>query len=214
MCDEKVYKDVAVQRLLFVSCKSSSQQKNTFKLIPLFHHSRMHIRYDSVALRDMLSRLNITRATDFDANRDWARHFNFKKLEKGKSEFNYSIQTDGVAISFQMHKLIKKGESEPEQQQREKHVEAVRERLLAGKYDSFIGLDPGFRLLVAGVRRTSDHQLDGLIKESSKQYRHDTKQFRRRHKLRKWSKDVEEKAHSTLSPTNADFRAYTRHRLE
>lgn len=108
----------------------TNRYKN-FKLIPQHHYGAIHIRYDtqamfhllnSMKLIDKKNELNIT--DEQKAKKNWRRNYYqnnndarrnmwlavFKPPETNTKEFDYTISTDGVAVSFGMHKKGKKTE--------------------------------------------------------------------------------------------------------
>lgn len=100
----------------------TNRHKN-FKLIPQFKFGAIHIRYDTQGMFDLLKKKNLLKPPDVSdekkkANPKWWRdHIQqnadekkkmwfqfFKPPETRNKKFNFSLQTDGVAVSFSMHK--------------------------------------------------------------------------------------------------------------
>jgi hypothetical protein len=87
-----------------------------------------------------------------------------------------------------------------------------------------VGIDPGWRLAVGGVRLDKFYPpappAITPIKISSKTFRHWTKEHVRREKLKKWSSELEDEirerreALDNIGPSHEDFRKFTRFELE
>lgn len=93
-----------------------------FKLIPQFHFGAIHIRYDTQAMFHVLNSMKLIKKGSEDVSNEqkkksnWRRDYYqnnenarrrmwlsvFKPPETNKKKFNYSICTDGVAVSFAM----------------------------------------------------------------------------------------------------------------
>lgn len=99
-----------------------------FKLIPQYSHGSLHIRYDTQAMFTVLTHLKLfqpenvprkmkkkknglrdyVQQNDVERKRMWFSHF---KIPQTKNKtFGFSLQTDGVAVSFCMHKKAPKTE--------------------------------------------------------------------------------------------------------
>lgn len=99
----------------------NNRYKN-FKLIPLFHFGSLHIQYDTQAMFALLKKLNLLKPPDVPEEKRkkknwWRDHIQqnevekrkmwldfFKPPETYKKKFNFSLRTDGVAVSFSMRK--------------------------------------------------------------------------------------------------------------
>lgn len=151
-------------------------------------------------------------------NSEWFKWFDLKKLETKKRKFGYSIQTDGIAISVSMSEIIQKQEIpkkkiklENETLSNVKDLLNVRKNLKDEKYKQFIGLDPGFRLVMGGIA-INEEKPKRLIKISSNQYHHLAGYNTRKYKLNKFTNDIDEKYKNTIEPFN--YIEYTIHRLK
>lgn len=106
---------------------NESNGLKNFKLIPQFKFGAIHIRYDTQAMFQLLKSKNLIEPPDVSdeikkANGNWWRDYIqqnkdeqikmwfqfFKPPETRNKKFNFSLQTDGVAVSFSMHKPSEK----------------------------------------------------------------------------------------------------------
>lgn len=206
-----------------------------FALVPLFKHGRMHVQYDNKALHELLRRLAFDipgRFNLLDVRELWRDFFQYEQLETRNKKFRYSIQTDGISVSFSMQHTSpeeKKSKKTKKSRKRKKDnddptsddpisddsVVRYKQRLDNGEYTSFIGLDPGYRLMVGGVKDREDGTRAELIKIKSSDFRHCAEYGKRKQKLNRWTRQCEAEAASELSPNNyEEVEEYTRHRLE
>lgn len=196
-----------------------------FKLIPQFTVRTHHIRIDNVALYYILKRNGLTTCnnlTQFRNEKDahWRAFFNVHKVESRNRKFRYSIKTDGVAVSISIAKTetperilskcteAKRCKYDNETLSSDAQLDRIRSN--ADKFDAFIGLDPGIRLMVGGVSRTREQMLDltdskcRKIKLKSTKFHHEAGFPRRRHKLWKLTSGVSDESKSTISPMCAE----------
>lgn len=187
-----------------------------FKLIPQFKVKRHHIQIDTKSLYYILKKNKLINCPNEHIFRDhkdlrWRELFNINKVETKTRKFRYSIKTDGVSVSISIAKpQIIKTNPEPKAKKSKINNDSISSdaklkeiRSNADKYDKFIGLDPGLRLMVGGISKTRE-QLETnkgeLIKLKSTKFHHEAGFPRRRHKLYKLTNEVQTKTYSTLSP--------------
>lgn len=195
---------------------------STFCLVPIFKHGRHHIRIDTDALCELLRSIKIPNVPPSDEFRPkkgeyWRRFFTNKYVswqEDGARDrwFDFSITTDGVAVSLSM--------------QRRKNIVSPEESStdIPEDGDIVIGSDPGLRLTygaVVNVYKTNPEETIAKeqnikkLKISSNEWRNNSGEFRRKRKLDKWTRRVEEISRTTLSPNHPSERLqYTVHRLK
>lgn len=91
----------------------------------------------------------------------WKSYFDYNQLETEsgdrKKEFDFSINTDGVSLSFSMkitapsRKVVPEADDNAEMPLvSNKKLRNIKERLHDRYYEKFVGLDPGRRLMVGG----------------------------------------------------------------
>lgn len=137
-------------------------------------------------------------------------HIEFGKLTTANTRFDYSIETDGIAISFQMKRVkprIRMTSKEQLQQKEDalqQQMAAARAKLEADMYSTITGLDPGNVLMVGGVRMSRGARTE-LIKLKNRHVRHRTGEINRRKKLKNWTGEFEERVKSTISPMEPDY---------
>lgn len=183
-----------------------------FSLIPIFSHGLKHIRYDSFAFHGLLCSLGLYRGawTTFDRDAEWRKYFKFPETDSKK--FNYSLQTDGVAVSFSMKKsktsapITTTNKSKRKKYQKhETDCFGNLEKIRNTNYDHRLGLDPGLRLLYGGVR-------DGeSIKLKNSTYQHMSGNYTRNQLLKKYTKNYTEITQE--SPLLENYESYTKYRL-
>lgn len=87
---------------LFYNLQRYNERNNlkNFELIPIFNHGLKHIRYDSFAFHSLLCGIVLYKGPwkTFDRDVEWRKYFKFPETVMKK--FNYSLQTDGVAVLF------------------------------------------------------------------------------------------------------------------
>lgn len=146
----------------------------------------------------------------------WRRYFNVAEFE-GTSDrqrrFDNSINTDGVAISLSMQRSKKAAIEEGQQISQQRPKEG----------DLIFAVDPGARLMFATVAYRYNTDVDTTLSRenfiqlkavSNREWRHRTGELRRRKKLLAWTKRVERKSRSQLSPKRpSELERYVTHRL-
>lgn len=145
----------------------------------------------------------------------------FFKLPKVKNKlFDGSIITDGVAVTFSMCKIVKKTASttknffglEFKRFKQPADLALYAQILKLNFYNVLIGIDPGARLPIAGVRIEEPKREHIKIKNTK--FRSLTKEHDRRYRLKKMTNDILEKSKSTISPNTKNYVIYTEHRLK
>lgn len=186
---------------------NETNKLKNFSLIPIFKHGMHHIRYDSFAYECLLSSVGIrtlNRST-FDRDLEWRKYFTFP--ETNTKKFNYSMQTDGVSISFSMsrfkniHCTRKRKKNQKDETDSFGNLLKIRNTI----YDDKIGLDPGLRLIYGGVKNNQP------IKLSNSQYQAMNGHHSRKIKINRYTNWFTEK--SQESPHQLNYEAYTKHRL-
>lgn len=90
-------------------------------------------------------------------------------------------------------------------------IKEIRKLMEREYFDCYIGLDPGERLIVGGIRICENRTESIKIKSStfyymSSFYVHKSQQI-------ELTRRIEQKSKTTISPNQADFFEYTKHRL-
>lgn len=150
-----------------------------FALLPIMAHRRHHVRFDTRSLFELVKPLKLYdgNVNEFhaDADNQWRRFFDFRKLEVGAKTFDNSFTTDGVAMSFNMwnpRKARKRSKFDPvpnaETDEPVPNLANIRTDYEAQKYVKRIGLDPGKCLVFGGVsiREGSDENTEIKLKNS------------------------------------------------
>lgn len=195
---------------LFYNLQRYNERNNlkNFALIPIFNHGLKHIRYDSFAFYYLLSSIKLFKGAwkTFDRDTEWRKYFKFP--ETCTKKFNYSLQTDGVAVSFSMKKpkietpnKTKRKKNQKDETDCAGNLEKIRNT----KYDHRLGLDPGMRLMYGGVN-------DGVpVKLKNSTYQTMSGNFARKQLLMKYTKNYTEVTQE--SPYLENFESYTKYRL-
>lgn len=193
---------------LFYNLQRYNERNNlkNFALIPIFKHGLKHIRYDSTGLYYMLCNLKLFKGSikTFERDTEWRKYFKFP--ETRTKQFNYSLQTDGVAVSFSMKKpkienqiTVKRKKLQKNETESIGNLEKIRNT----NYDHRYGLDPGMRLMYGGVK-------DGeKVKLKNSTYQHMSGLYSRKLKLQKYTKHFK----TQESPFSENFESYTKYRL-
>lgn len=197
---------------LFYNLQRYNEANNykNFSLVPIFKHGLHHIRYDSFAFEMLLASVGLrkTNRATFDRDAEWRKYFTFP--ETSSKKFNYSLQTDGVSVSFSMAKGKIRNQHELSKK-RKKHQRDETEccgnllKIRNTRYDDKIGLDPGLRLIYGGVKNGEP------IKLANAQYQAMNGHHSRKMQLARFTNWFSEK--SQESPHQADFIMYAKHRL-
>lgn len=196
---------------LFYNLQRYNEKNNlkNFALIPILKHGCHHIQYDSFAFYQLLCGIKLYKGAwpTFQRDQEWRKHF--KLSETVTKKFNYSLQTDGVAVSFSMKKpamnvkTIKVKKKKLHAQDQDYSGDLLKMRNTT--YENKLGLDPGLRLVYGGVS-------NGVpIKLKSSVYHYASGYYSRRQKLKKYTKKFEED--SQLSPYAEAFEQYTEYQL-
>lgn len=160
---------------LFYQLQRFNDENNlkNFAIFPIGKHGRHHVRYDSNAFMYLLASIGLgtTVKNQFDKTIKWPEYFDYRKLETGKKKFDYSITTDGVAVSFTMsvetrkpmttETAKKKRKKEIQKENKDANFERIKRKLNC--YEQHIGLDPGLKLLVGGIRYDVDGNKNEFI---------------------------------------------------
>lgn len=164
---------------------NDANQLRNFKLFPLYAYGRKYIRIDT---RSLASQANVKRRglVNRDDEKDhrivWMPRFNYQQFETKLTnpheghKFDFSIVTDSVGASVQMHRKKKKTYTADEQTQRNESFRSLVEyKLKTKKYERIGGIDLGERLTIGAVIRDPNTDKDiNRIKYFSKQYHHDS----------------------------------------
>lgn len=164
----------------------------------------------------------------------------WKKLDTKSTKFHNSITTNGVVISFrvrrpqsqedkemdiakrfytaEMHDAKRAAKDEHNVQQ----MAMVRENWINNQYDALGGLDPGCKLMMAGLMRTRNAPDERITIKSSKRkrvvlsnryVRQATGEVRRRRKLIEYTADVHNKIQVRTSAASSLFVERTEEKL-
>lgn len=201
---------------------NEQNELKNFSLIPIYKHGLLHIRYDTFALYQRLCGLKLFKGSHeaFHANRReyWLQYFKLPKL--GRKQFDYSITTDGITISFSTIKLVPKGtQSIAKKLKRTSFnnnpMTTIRQKLQENYFDSYVGLDPGEKLILGGVRiDQGPSQEVSRIKIKSKRFKYMASDYARNEQRKKTTSKIDKESESTVSPNQLNFIEYTKHRLK
>jgi len=154
-------------------------------LFPIFSFVRKHILYNSDALRELLSALNLLENKNAVKFREssqeyWCKFFNFKKFENTKQNkfFGYSFSTDGINFSVHMIRKIQENINQKD------YETELRIQYKNNEYSSFVGIDPGARCMFGLVKDEKRY----LLKSST--FRYKTKEFNRKERLKHFTDTV------------------------
>ncbi|CAO1438378.1 unnamed protein product [Diamesa hyperborea] len=161
-----------------------------FKLVPTYKLGRRHINYDTSAFYQLLCSCSLvpkvlnpkktkminSSASHFQANVKWDDYLHIPK----NKEYSGSFSTDGVTCC--MHLKRTKRKELP-----------VNEEKIVRPADTYIGIDPGLRLFLGGVRVVGGNPYvkDNIthIKYKSSRYHFECGFASRKVKLKKWTKE-------------------------
>lgn len=86
---------------------NEANEIKNFNIMPIFKHGRNHVRYDNRGMWELLKSVDLSdkKFEEFDRNTEWAKYFDYKSLERKPGlfkthHFDWSIATDGVAVTF------------------------------------------------------------------------------------------------------------------
>lgn len=212
-----------------------------FTLFPIFKQKRHHICYDSKGLQQLLQESGLLTGNYDDVKAElpakWAQYFQIsRKYLEGHQpthtgvatghRFDFSISTNGVAVSLHMKRPKQVTQLTPAAKRHkdivdeEKYLQRLRHKRARNGYTREIGIDPGRRLMLGGTIIDHGQYFDNIkdLKYSSASFRYDTGEMSRKRQYNKYVGQVEKPYNSAitelkLSPMNADATAYTTFRL-
>ncbi|CAO1376712.1 unnamed protein product [Diamesa hyperborea] len=176
----------------FIWSTNKINKWKNFRLTPLFRLGRLHFSYDTVALYQLLCSIeecpktespktgrmiNMT-AIQFQSSVVYSDYFNLKKNKK----YSGSFSTDGVSVSVRYLR---------EQKEPAPPTTLNLEALKDCKDQVWVGIDPGMRLFLGGVRAVGDPYIKenvSTIKYKSAKYYHEFGSSSRKKKLESWTK--------------------------
>lgn len=158
----------------------------------------------------------------------WNKFFRVEQFEKDKNGEAYirfrSFSTNGIAASLTLDKLVVENAPCQRATMFPHHLDVFNAlRNPIPKFDAIVGLDPGVRLVVGGLRLMSnvENQRE-LIKKKSRVLHYSNGHFARRKELQRWIKPVERDIFHQLqqldeddkiSPKSSDYIRYTHFHL-
>lgn len=210
----------------------------SFNVVPLSSYKLYHIQLTMSGIHELMQRVRGNRAGDVGRNfiedpdvpaeeslkrSNFSAHkrlhceklFKLERYEKPNKTF-YCFTTDGYQASITFESKIK--------------PTALPGRLADGQMpdaDFLVGLDPGRRLLIAGVKRdirpganVDMKPNERTITTSTKEWHHRIHEHGRRDKLKKYTGKLEEKIaadrkrFNNTGPSHPNYKAYTRFELK
>jgi transposase len=184
-----------------------------FKLIPLFKLGRHHLNYDSYAFWQLLcsleicplilnkseTKMNKQSAAQFRTFVDWNTYLNFTARQK-KHEYGCSFKTDGVACSITFLREKKAKPKNKNEWELKKGKWVLKKKAIGtekpiqiqpDESQTYIGIDPGNRLFLGGVRAIGGdpYQKQNVehIKYSSRKYHYECGKYGRKLYLEMWT---------------------------
>lgn len=177
---------------IFIRIQKHHFEKNTYSnfiVLPQTTFQRRHVLYDTNALYALHAQLGIVpmrtktkkmSRQDFTQKpqKIWPKILDLEcvktlgKGSNGNKKFNFSVMTDGVAVSLVCTKVIKKCTDE-------QRIKKIQKKFNSGYYKFGIGLDPGYRLSIGGIRRNLDNGAERNIRVKSGKFYRDTREYRR-----------------------------------
>lgn len=196
---------------LFYNIQRYNEAHNikNFSLIPIPKHGSHHIQYDSFALYQMLCGLKLYKGAwgTFERSVEWQKYFAVPEISNKK--FNFSLQTDSVAVSFSMKKArpaqLNTTVKKRKYQKCESDCSGNLAKIRSTAYDNKLGLDPGLRFIYGGVKNGQP------IKLKSATYHNMSGFHARSSKLKKYKQGFTED--SQVTPHSANFTQYTTYQL-
>lgn len=181
------------------------QQMRSFVVVPQYNWQKKHIRIDNECLLKIVNALIPTGEQKWqrgEYDELWNQIFDFKrsiKFQKGML-FNQFIVTDSVSVSIHFIKdrnaPIVLTQTKQRYIHQEKEVvqttitDEIRNKYTNDEYDKIIGLDPGYKEMVAGCSLNLHDSTEQNIKMSSKHVRASTNWWQRKQKQRKITGNV------------------------
>lgn len=229
---------VKIQRAIHHHQQNEISVRN-FTVVPMHSFKRKHIRLDTDAYYRLLQQIKLCPLVpsrskkktkpkvgmDFtrfmrEKSKHWFSFFNkpkFKRMEKQQKKFHYQIVSDGVAASVlfenRNRKSTRAADTREIQRKYNEHV-----------YENQCGIDLGYKLWVACVKKNPEDGKESNLKISSKQFHHATGKYKREKKAAKIVGQFEAEAAAdrenrtlypeTPSPCNDNWRHYIIHRLK
>lgn len=105
---------------------------------------------------------------------------------KCKKQFDYSIMTDGIAMSLSCKKTIQEFSEK-------KRLQMMKQKLKDAQYEFILGLDPGYRLTLGGVRRQVGNAFERNIRLKCGKYYRYSHEFYRDKKKEKLFAELQQK---------------------
>jgi transposase len=182
-----------IKDFYYIWTTNKTKEWKNFTLVPLKRLGRHHVNYDTQAFYQLLAACKLVpkvynpkTARDVNVHKDVFQHnvqwSDFLNLPKNK-EYSGSFSTDGVTCCLHMSRTKR---TEPT---------AVNSRQISPA-DTYIGIDPGLRLFLGGVRVEGGNPYAKAnitnIKYKSSKYHHESGKASRSVKLKKWTKEQNE----------------------
>ena len=206
----------------------------TFK--KLLEHLKLHPTKPSpikkFALKGKRIQLGIKEFNDardeLGYNPHWFDHFNRRKImrmQRRSKSFDYQLLTDGVSVSLQFSEPKPSKPQSFEQmlkKQAEKYAE-FGQRYDEGLYDTVVGLDPGYKLYIAGVIKNQVSGEESQVKITSRKFYNMMRQNIRDRKVKQFTGDFEALTASdretnyngeVVTPMSMRYMLYIEHRLK
>lgn len=158
-----------------------------FRIFPILRNRRHHVHYDGQAFQQLLNNFKKVDCEYkyFNEDIEWRRYFKIEDVETTPNsndttfghKFFTSISTNGVSVSVNMkRKVIPTNETE--------RIANISRLLKSGKVNDVKGLDPGERLVFAGVSRNVTTGQETSIRYNSNSFRYDAGEYRATRKYR------------------------------
>ena len=188
------HKNVLYSRLrdfYIIWTTNDSKDWKNFKLVPTFKLGRRHINYDTFAFYQLLCSCKLvpktmnakntkminSTASQFQVNVNWNEYLNLPK----NKEYSGSFSTDGVTCCIHL--------------KRPKRINSLDDKInkeqIVLPTDTYIGIDPGLRLFLGGVRVIggNPYTKENIthIKYKSSRYHFECGKSSRAVKLEKWT---------------------------
>lgn len=166
-----------------------------FRLVPQFSHGRKSVRFDTQtmhALRNSYKPKSIPHKERSTKELVWPKDlFAYEKFESSYQEngetksgrrFDFSITTDGIAVSLKMERF-KEDKGEDTEKSAENFRGIVVDKLKKAKYERIIGNDPGMKspIYLNAVHLETGEQT--RTNYSARTFRHESGEFHRKGKM-------------------------------
>lgn len=181
--------------------KKEKEQMRNFVVIPQYNWHRKHITINDneclMSIANSLIPWGSPKWTRNDFNQVWDHIFNFGnsiRIQRSMG-FNQLITTDGESVS--VHFIKDPNMPADVTQTKQKHIggnndlkktaitDAERNKFNNNEYDKIIGLDPGYKEMVAGCSINTSDLSESNIKVHSRVVRANTNWYQRKQKQRR-----------------------------